>query len=97
MSFNGTWWNDGATADQDINGYTTKVTTTAEMPKLTLSSPKFSQDNNKRVPQVSMKWNRSGGTGNIQGKGEYKFEKKILLPRNYCFSIGIEFFQELLR
>ena len=75
MSFNGSWWNDGATADQDINGYTTKVTTTAEMPKLTLSSPKFSQDNNKRVPQVSMKWNRSGGTGNIQGKGNINLRK----------------------
>lgn len=75
MSFNGTWWNDGATADQDINGYTTKVTTTAEMPKLTLSSPEFSQDNNKRVPQVSMKWNRSGGTGNIQGKGNINLRK----------------------
>lgn len=73
MSFNGSWWNDGVTADQDINGYTVKVTTTAEMPKLTLTSPEFSQSGDK--PQVSIKWNRSGGTSSIQGKGDIKLRK----------------------
>ncbi|MFR3548839.1 MAG: LamG domain-containing protein [Coprobacter sp.] len=75
MSFNGSWWNRGATADQDINGYTVKVTTTAEMPKLTLSSPEFTQDNSKKIPQVSIKWSRSGGTGAIQEKGNIHLRK----------------------
>ncbi len=72
ISFKGTWWNDGATADQSISE-SVSITSSAEMPKLTLTSPEFSQSGDK--PQVSIRWNRSGGTSSIQGKGDIKLRK----------------------
>ena len=73
VSFNGKWWNDGATADQTINNEMVVVSTEAIMPTLKLETPYFSEGNGK--PQVAIKWSKSGGTDAIKNEGTINLRK----------------------